>query len=171
MMHQTEFAFVSLRRVCLGPDAPERKHLYVKEVEHRLKSPGRPFLAVIRDRTHDLQGLHPRLCACLKGKITWHTEPQQIIHNSSLSKHSGWRRTWSSGVGGLIWASGPFQVLQWFHRKQTGPTSTCRWSPGREGWRPWMSTMGSCWVPWVWNRNRDWCQLPSRICSEKQANI
>ncbi len=43
-MHQTKFAFVYLRRVCFGPDAPEREHLYVKEVEHHLKSPGRPFI-------------------------------------------------------------------------------------------------------------------------------
>lgn len=90
-MHKIELAFAYLRRVCFGLEAPEHEHLYVKEVEHRLKSPGRLFHSFSTRTTLSdaLTGKDSRSNAqstrivCLQ--TSPETEPQQIKHNSRLS--------------------------------------------------------------------------------------
>lgn len=89
MMHKIEIAFEYLHRVCFGLDAPEHEHLCVKEVEHRLKSPGRPFHSLLTrttlfDTSNDLRAkAQSTRIVCLQ--TAPETEPQQIKHNSSLS--------------------------------------------------------------------------------------
>lgn len=91
MMHKIKFAFEYLHRVCFGLDAPEHEHMYVKEVEHRLKSPGRPFHSFLTRTTlfdtltsnDSRSNAQSTRIVCLQ--TTPETEPQQTKHNSSLS--------------------------------------------------------------------------------------
>lgn len=57
------------------------------------------------------------------------------------------------------------QITGWClrQRKQTGPISMCCCLSSWEAGTSCMSTIGSCWLSWVWKIKRDWCQLPSWI--------